>query len=295
MKNNNTPYSQLKVKRSLLEQNKTYIVRRIQDGEKIEQDFVSVEEPLEIVLEYWENKTYRQENLAVTMRTPGADDDLVRGFLIGEGIVDRFDQIEHVVHNKKSNQSNDQSNSILVRLTRDANFDKDLLLRHFYTSSSCGVCGKVSLAAVNVHITSEHRSDFDIAKSRLLTLSARLRKLQREFEKTGGLHASALFNREGEITGLREDVGRHNALDKLIGSCYNDAPDKLSNQGLLLSGRASFELLQKSAIAGIPLVASIGSPSSLAIDLARAQDITLIGFLSSTHFNIYHGDRVVCD
>ena len=245
---------------------------------------MSVEEPLEFKIEHWVAGAYQQYSLAVTMRTPGDDADLASGFLLSEGIIDHFRRIDQV--------RTDGPNTITVRLAKDVYFDPESLLRHFYTTSSCGVCGKTSLAAVKVHINTHMESDFVISAENLKLLTSRLQKHQSEFQKTGGLHASALFDSDGNILSLREDVGRHNALDKLIGSLRNATQYKPQKCGLLLSGRASFELMQKSAIASLPLVASIGPPSSLAIDLAQEQDITLVGFLRSNSFNVYHGARV---
>lgn len=264
--------------------NRDYRIRRVNHTLEVCEDSVSVEEPLEFKVEHWVSDTYQQYSLAVTMRTPGDDADLVSGFLFSEGIIDHFRQIDHV--------RSDGPNTITVRLDKDVYFDPESLLRHFYTTSSCGVCGKTSLAAVQVHVSTKLASSFEISARILKVLPERLQQYQSEFQKTGGLHASALFNSEGEIQALREDVGRHNALDKLIGSLRESTQCAPQDCGLVLSGRASFELLQKSAIVGFPVVASIGPPSSLAIDLAQDQDITLVGFLRDSGFNVYHGSRV---
>lgn len=267
--------------------NRDYRIRRVNHTSEVCEDSVSVEEPLEFKIEHWVAESYQVYSLAVTMRTPGDDADLVSGFLLSEGIIDCFKKIDHV--------SIDGPNNVTVRLAKDVYFDTESLLRHFYTTSSCGVCGKTSLAAVKVHVSTQLETSFSISNQILKFLPARLTQYQSEFQKTGGLHASALFDSEGQIQVLREDVGRHNALDKLIGSLRDTSGPNPQESGLLLSGRASFELMQKSAIAGIPLVASIGPPSSLAIDLAREQDITLVGFLRPNGFNIYHGSRVSND
>lgn len=267
--------------------NRDYRIRRVNHTSAVCEDSVSVEEPLEFKVEHWVSHAYQQYSLAVTMRTPGDDADLAFGFLLSEGIIERFRQIDQV--------RSDGPNTITVRLAQDVYFDPESLLRHFYTTSSCGVCGKTSLAAVQVHVSKKFASSFEISAEILKVLPERLRQYQSEFQKTGGLHASALFNSEGKIQALREDVGRHNALDKLIGSLREATQYAPQDCGLLLSGRASFELLQKSAIAGFPVVASIGPPSSLAIDLAKEQDITLVGFLRDSGFNVYHGSRVSGD
>lgn len=261
-----------------------YRIRRVNHTSAVCEDSVSVEEPLEFKVEHWLADAYQIYSLAVTMRTPGDDADLVSGFLLSEGIISGFNQIDEI--------RSDGPNTITVRLAEDVYFDPESLLRHFYTTSSCGVCGKTSLAAVKVHVDTKPESNFFISADVLKVLPTRLQQHQSEFQKTGGLHASALFNVDGQINALREDVGRHNALDKLIGSLRNATIIEPQDCGLLLSGRASFELMQKSAIAGFPLIASIGPPSSLAIDLAQEQDITLIGFLRPNGFNVYHGTRV---
>lgn len=258
-------------------------------------DFVTVEEPLEIRVRYYEEGQFHESSLSVTMRTPGDDTDLACGFLLTEGIIAGYDQIQSVSKLTISGDGANADNVVTIQLQESTRFNPDSLLRHFYTSSSCGVCGKVSLASVNVHVPEHAPSDFTISTSRIELLPQLLRNRQVEFSKTGGLHASALFDNKARILKIREDIGRHNALDKLIGSFRDLGLSTLRSSGLLLSGRASFELLQKAAIAGIPLVASIGPPSSLAIELARDQEITLVGFLREKTFNLYHGERVVCD
>lgn len=277
------------------DQHRTVPVRRIGANSHAFNDFVTVEEPLELRIEHYQNGRLQQSSISVTMRTPGDDLDLAYGFLLSEGIVDSFSSVETARAHSSEATAPSSDNTVVVRLREDCNFDPESLLRHFYTSSSCGVCGKVSLAAVDVHIPRRPASRFRIPSKFVATLGDKLRQRQIEFERTGGLHASAVFDRNGAIVRLREDIGRHNALDKLIGSYRDSELAVLREHGLLLSGRASFELLQKAAIAGIPFVASIGPPSTLAIDLARDQDITLIGFLREDSFNQYHGDRVIHD
>ena len=258
-------------------------------------DFVTVEEPLEIRIRYYEEGQIHESSLSVTMRTPGDDTDLACGFLLTEGIITGYDQIQAVTNKTQNDGGANADNVVIIQLEESTRFNPDSLLRHFYTSSSCGVCGKVSLASVNVHVPEHAPAKFAISAARIELLPQLLRKKQVEFSRTGGLHASALFDSQANILKIREDIGRHNALDKLIGSFRDSGLSTLRSSGLLLSGRASFELLQKAAIAGIPLVASIGPPSSLAIELARDQEITLVGFLREKTFNLYHGERVVCD
>lgn len=276
------------------DQHRSVVIHKFGDTQEASDDFVTIEEPLEIRLRYYDEGVIREQRLSITMRTPGDDLELASGFVLSEGIVEDYAQIESLARGDKKDDFNEE-NVVTVTLRKTVRFDPDSLLRHFYTTSSCGVCGKVSLATVRVHVPHHSPSEFQISTQRISMLSAKLRSQQREFSRTGGLHASALFDRLGNILRVREDVGRHNALDKLLGSFRESGLSSLRSNGLLLSGRASFELLQKASIAGIPFVASIGPPSSLAVDLARDQDITLIGFLRESTFNLYHGSRVIRD
>lgn len=276
-------------------QHRTVPIRKFGSGQESTDDLVTIEEPLEIRILYHEEDQVKESSLSVTMRTPGDDVDLACGFLLSEGIVENFSHIRAVSRERVQSEQSNEENVVVIELEKSVRFNLDSLLRHFYTTSSCGICGKVSLATVKVHVPYHAPSEFTISTERITALPDLLRNQQQEFSKTGGLHASALFDREANILKIREDVGRHNALDKLIGSFRETGLDSLRENGLLLSGRASFELLQKAAIAGIPFVASIGPPSSLAIDLARDQNITLIGFLRDRTFNLYCGDRVVRD
>ena len=243
-------------------------------------DFLAVEEPLEIRVEYGPETGRITKALSITMRTPGADEDLVRGFLLTESIVRHVSEIQSVAQISE--------NVVLARLDAGALFDLARLDRHFYTSSSCGVCGKTSIDAVQHagQCTPISLKNSILRSNILCTLPDTLRRSQETFERTGGLHAAALFNWNGELLALREDVGRHNALDKLIGHfAYNKG--SFDGTILLLSGRASFELLQKAAIAGIPVVCAVGAPSSLAVATARSFGIALIGFLRGQRFNLY--------
>ena len=260
-------------------------------------DYVSIEEPLEIRLSYLVEGKRLEQTIAVTMRTPGHDLDLAVGFLHGEGILQSPKDCEAVEHCGPPSPDKQLQNVVRVRLADRCPFDPDLLTRHFYTTSSCGICGKASLESVSRMLPKTPVvGDFHIADSMLRGLPRQLREVQREFEKTGGLHASATFDEEGQIIRMREDVGRHNALDKLVGSyCREGSLDDLEGLGLLLSGRSSFELVQKAGVARMPLIAAIGPPSSLAIELASELDITLIGFLKAHQYNVYNGDRVQND
>jgi len=248
-------------------------------------DAVAVEEPLEISLEYGPAAARRQQSISITMRTPGQDTDLAIGFLFTEGILPDALSIASVTTG---------DNTIKISLRETINPDINRLQRHFYTSSSCGVCGKSSIDALRSLIApkpSERETQPPVEAHVLQGLPPMLRQEQSIFETTGGLHAAALFNRAGLILSLREDIGRHNAVDKLIGHALLDNLLPLTNNILLLSGRACFELIQKAAMAGIKIIAAIGPPSSLAVQMAEESDITLIGFLREQRFNIYSGAR----
>ncbi len=255
-------------------------------------DFVSVEEPLEIRLVYGPIAARLEQSISVTMRTPGNDHELSQGFLLGEGIVQAASDIVGIEHCGPPSPDKGMQNVVRIELLETARFNPDTLMRHTFTSSSCGICGKTSLEAVNTIVPKYDPTSFTLSGSHLKALPEKLLQRQTEFVRTGGLHASASFDQNGQITRVREDVGRHNALDKLVGSYLDSGISALRQQGLLLSGRASFELVQKAAVAGIPLVASIGPPSSLAIELASSHDVTLIGFLKRDRFNVYSG-RVI--
>ena len=257
-------------------------------------DAVATEEPLEIRLAYTRPDGKRaQKSISVTMRTPGNDDELAAGFLFTEGIVRRRADLDSIASCGPP-APNGLINVVRVELGKDVAVDLKRLERHFYTSSSCGVCGKSSLDAVAVQGHYEPReATMTIAGDTLVGLPESLRKQQAVFEQTGGLHASGLFDSAGEILAVREDVGRHNALDKLIGQALlrDDLP--LSEFGIVVSGRASFELMQKAMMAGVPILAAVGPPSSLAIELAEEFGMTLVGFLKADRFNIYAGPQRV--
>ncbi|MFC0517481.1 formate dehydrogenase accessory sulfurtransferase FdhD [Mucilaginibacter angelicae] len=255
-----------------------------------EEDSIAIEEPLEIKLEYGPAGQRELRNISVTMRTPGHDAELATGFLFTEGIIKNADEIKSAKHSFIACAEN-KENTILVTLEHSVLPHLQNTERNFYTTSSCGVCGKGSISAIRtVSSFAAEAGDGNIVHSVVLNqLPKILRRHQRVFDDTGGLHASALFTPLGELLLLREDVGRHNALDKLIGAAmmYNWLP--LQQTVLLLSGRASFELVQKAAMAGISIIAAVGAPSSLAVELANEFNITLIGFLRDERFNIYTG------
>ncbi|MCD9856752.1 formate dehydrogenase accessory sulfurtransferase FdhD [Epilithonimonas sp. JDS] len=252
-------------------------------------DDVSVEEPLEIKVLYRDGETEVIKNISVTMRTPGNDAELALGFLFTEGIISSQDQIKNI-ENRLSNCATSSQNVITVEF--EDHFTPNLMNadRNFYTTSSCGVCGKGSIEAIRTVSVFEQikKECTKIELGVLYQLSDRLRSFQNNFTATGGIHASGMFDTAGNLLAIREDVGRHNALDKLIGYALSANLLPLKNNILLLSGRASFELIQKAAMAGITAVAAIGAPSSLAVDLAKEFDMTLIGFLRDNRFNIYH-------
>lgn len=260
-------------------------------------DLVTIEEPMEIRLVYGPDRQRRTQSLAVTMRTPGDDFDLARGFLFTESIASTTGDILDISYCGPPSPDKGLYNTVQVTLASHVAVDADKLLRHFYTSSSCGVCGKASLDAVRVQLPQAERDDFEIAPATVNSLPAALRAAQTEFDRTGGLHASACFDSAGRIVRLREDVGRHNALDKLIGASLHTETDgerPLAGLGVLLSGRASFELIQKAAMTGTAFVAAVGPPSSLAVELAAETGLTLVGFLKAATFNLYvNPERIV--
>ena len=262
-------------------------ITQVRDGQikhKSKQDVVVTEEPLEIRLVAG-NDT---QQLAVTMRTPGADFELATGFLYSEGIIHSHEDISHISYCVDRDLSEDQRyNVVNVRLRREQLPDLDQLERHFFTTSACGVCGKSSIEALEtrglVPITSGLTASIDIISQ----LNDKLRAEQLLFENTGGLHAVGLFDRHGDLITLREDVGRHNAMDKVIGWALQQNLLPLSEMIVLVSGRASFELVQKALAVQIPIFCAVSAPSSLAVDLAHRFDMTLIGFLRGKNFNIY--------
>lgn len=259
-------------------------------------DMLSVEEPIEIILVHFFNDSWIGKNIAVTMRTPGKDIELTVGFLFTEGIIQSFNQIKNIEESISVEAFNGlTSNQIKVQLNENVQFDLSKLERNFYTTSSCGVCGKASIDAVKIACPIIVPADkWKIEKSVLLTFNDRLRNSQENFNFSGGIHASAMFDLAGELLDIKEDVGRHNALDKLIGSAVQKNEIPLFNNILFLSGRVSFELVQKASMAGFRMICAVGAPSSLAVDLAEELDITLVGFLRDNRFNIYAApERIV--
>ena len=252
-------------------------------------DTLAVEEPLEIRLGYRDARKGRiHKSIAITMRTPGDDIALALGFLYSESIIRSL----HLI------QSMEQSadNVVRIELQDVASFDAVRLERNFYVSSSCGVCGKASLESLSLAGFSAVQDDnFNVSLTKLQQVLVQLAEQQKLFQLTGGNHATALFDAAGNIVNIAEDVGRHNAMDKLIGHCLQQQLLPLSQHGLMVSGRASFELMQKALAAGCPLLAAVGAPSSLAVDLAQEYNITLVGFLNDKGCNIYHGAFRITD
>lgn len=253
-------------------------------------DALAVEEPLEIRLGFVENGKITHRAVSITMRTPGDDFELAAGFLFTEGIVKSNAQIRNIKFCGVRTKDNLYDNTVRVDLHPDVAIDFKKLERHFYTSSSCGVCGKTSIEALQTGIEPLSKKKIPVFPAEIIhRLPETLRAQQNIFELTGGLHAAALFNSQGEMISLREDVGRHNAVDKLIGEQFLAGNTPLGDKLILVSGRAGFELVQKSLMAGIPILAAVGAPSSLAAELARQYQMTLLGFVRDHHFNVYSG------
>jgi len=255
------------------------------DGKLVRKDdYLAAEEPLEIRV--------GESPLSVTMRTPGHDLELAAGFLFTEGIVQLREQII-ALENSSNDDAGKRGNVVRAALAAESMPDFDKMRRHFFAASSCGICGKASIDSVRSRLLSSPNPDFRIDPGLLVTLPEALRSAQDVFERTGGLHAAALFNARGELLVLREDIGRHNAVDKVIGWALLKDRVPLGKCVLLVSGRGGFEIIQKAIVAGIPVVASVSAPSSLAVQLARELRQTLIGFLRGKRFVIYAGEERV--
>ncbi len=246
------------------------------------EDYLAAEEPLEIRV--------GEQPLSVTMRTPGHDLELAAGFLFTEGIVEKRAQILDLEENAGENAAN-RANAVRARLAPEAMPDFSKIRRHFFAASSCGICGKASIDAVRSRALAPLSDAFRIGAEALIGMPAALRESQAVFGRTGGLHAAALFSAAGELLALREDIGRHNAVDKVIGWALLDGRVPLASAVLMVSGRGGFEIAQKSIVAGIPVLACVSAPSSLAVQLARELRQTLIGFLRGRRFVIYAGEE----
>lgn len=266
-------------------------------GHNPKMDLVTVEEPLEIWVAYEDKQGELTEtSLSITMRTPGEDEALVTGFLFSEGIIRSLEDVTNISTFGPVTEPYSLQNQIKITLKSGERVAEKKFQRHFYSNSSCGVCGKASMAALEMlHLPAIDKTGFRIHDKTLRKLPSRLQESQAEFEKTGGLHGISLVSEDGEILLTKEDVGRHNAMDKLIGQLVLEQTLSANNEGVmkdkmvLVSGRASFELVQKSLVADIPFFSSIGAPSSAAIDLADKYGSTLVGFLKEKDYNIYHG------
>ena len=252
-----------------------------------EKDSLSVEEPLEIRVAWGDLETRTVEALAVTMRTPGEDFDLVAGFLLGEGIVNSADELEELTYCR--GQETQEYNVVEARLRPGISFDLERLRRNVFTSSSCGVCGKASLEAVAFSGCTNLEDEFRVEGQLLPGLPDTLLEGQGVFARTGGLHAAGLFGANGELYALREDVGRHNAVDKVLGRTLLDRKLPADDRILVVSGRASFELVQKALMARVPVLVAVGAPSSLAVELSEEFGQTLVGFARGDGFNVYCG------
>ena len=274
------------------------LVRIGPQGSRQDLDLLAVEEPLEIRLTHGHANARITRSITVTMRTPGHDAELAAGFLLTEGVLDDASQIMRIDSPTEAAGAGSAEsilpastpvNIVHVEVATDVQIRTTTLERNFYTTSSCGICGKASLLALRSVCPPRRRNDFLITAERLYALPDTLRNAQEIFGATGGLHGAGLFSADGELVMAREDVGRHNAVDKLLGAQFLNDHIPVRNKLLLLSGRASFELLQKAVMAGVPMVAAVGAPSSLAVQVAREFDITLVGFLRDRHCNVYHG------
>ena len=258
------------------------------------EDLISIEEPLEISLKYKEKNDWLTKSLSITMRTPGHDEDLVRGFLYNEQIIKKLKDIKSIESFGEKVGQYEIKNKVLVTLNNSENINISKIKRDFLTNSSCGVCGKSSLDALEI-IKKEKtpKSEPKLNKDIVIKSPSILKENQSEFSKTGGIHASGLFSSNGDLISLREDVGRHNALDKMIGDSLLNNYFQPNNQFITCSGRLNFELVQKVLMTNIGIMIGVGAPTSLAIDLANKFDMTLIGFVKRDSFNIYTNNQKI--
>ena len=276
--------------------NSNYKVLKFRSNESNEvEDQVSIEEPLEIILKYKDKKNWVENTISITMRTPGDDEDLVTGFLFNERVIEKISHIESI---KVSGELTDQyklKNRIIVTINNSENVDIDKIKRNFLTNSSCGVCGKTSLESLEIIKKDKIIKSIPKIHHEIIMKSPNiLRQKQSEFSITGGIHASGLFSTSGEIIAVKEDVGRHNALDKLIGFILKKNLLDNSSQFLTCSGRLNFDLVQKALMTNIGVLIGVGAPTSLAIDLANKFDMTLVGFVKEGSFNIYSNkERII--
>ena len=258
------------------------------------EDYISIEEPLEINLKYKDGKNWKKENLSITMRTPGDDENLSVGFLYNEQIITDINWIEKIESYGENNGQYDFRNKILITLNNSDNVNISQVKRNFLMNSSCGVCGKTSLDALETLKKDKPKyPNKKINKNIIIKSPEILKENQTQFSITGGIHASGLFSNDGNLIAVKEDVGRHNALDKLIGETLQKRLLKENDQFITCSGRLNFELVQKALINNIGLMIGVGAPTSLAIDLANRFDMTLVGFVKQDSFNIYSNSQRV--
>ena len=258
-------------------------------------DSISIEEPLEITIKFKNKETWTENIISITMRTPGNDEDLVRGFLFNERIIEKIEYIDKIESIGENVGQYNLKNKIIATINNSENVDIDKIKRNFLTNSSCGVCGKTSLDSLEIIKKDKIVKSLPKINHEIIMKSpTTLRENQSEFSKTGGIHASGLFSDKGDVIAIKEDVGRHNALDKLIGYVLEKKLLNPSNQFLTCSGRLNFELVQKALMSNIGVLIGVGAPTSLAIDLANKFDMTLVGFVKQNSFNIYSNkDRII--
>ena len=266
------------------------------DSKKSRDDLVAIEEPLEIRLSFIRQSKRVMQQVSITMRTPGNDTELAAGFLFTEGILTSPEQINEIAISGVDGQGTPTNNIVRVDVADEVSLDPKKLQRNFISNSSCGVCGKASLDSLEVKQISElPAASPTVSSSVIYDLPAALRKAQTAFEKSGGIHAAGIADVEGTMCDVREDIGRHNAVDKLIGSLFLSSKLPADDKIMVVSGRTSFEIVQKGIVAGIPIMVAVGAPSSLAVELANKYKMTLIGFASQTRFNIYSAPERIVD
>jgi len=258
-------------------------------------DLISIEEPLEITLKYKNKENWIENTISITMRTPGDDEDLVTGFLFNERVIEKISHIENIETSGEPVGQYKLQNKIIITINNSENIDIDKIKRNFLTNSSCGVCGKTSLESLEIIKKDKILQSIPKIHHEIIMKSPDiLKQNQSEFSKTGGIHASGLFKANGEIVAVKEDVGRHNALDKLIGFVLKQNLLDNSSQFLTCSGRLNFDLVQKALMTNIGILIGVGAPTSLAIDLANKFDMTLVGFVKEGSFNIYsNNERII--
>ena len=275
---------------------KTFPIRHFETNSKEDRDdLVAIEEPLEIRLSFMRESKRVMQQVSITMRTPGNDTELAAGFLYTEGILSAPNQINEISVSGVDGQGKPTNNIVRVDVADDVSLDPQRLRRNFISNSSCGVCGKTSLDSLEVkQISKLDPASPTVSASVIYGLPNTLRKTQTVFERTGGIHAAGIANVDGTMLDVREDIGRHNAVDKLIGGLFRKGELPAANKIIVVSGRASFEIVQKAIVAGIPMMVAVGAPSSLAVELATKYKMTLVGFASNTRFNVYStSDRIV--